>query len=199
MRSMFFGTPMRLGWQTEKNWNGLNQKGTEMNYKEQQETVTRLRTNRKPLMDLTAWEQDLLRSNPAMVLRLVPSGQWHPMHCDKLDDGRVYCLKADFQLPEPSIEALAGYRIVSMEEQKRRKFPKDCIVRYKFANHRCWIDEIASKEWGMCDGIECAFAVPADYVFAEDRVKQEPKFVDGYALINGVEVPCNVRVNGETK
>jgi hypothetical protein len=78
--------------------------------------------------------------------------------------------------PEP------GYKIVSLEDQERYKFPMDCTVQFTIRGGY-WVDiGSGSSFWGKCNGTGIAVAVPSSYVFAEDRpVKVDPRFVE-YAV-----------------
>jgi hypothetical protein len=73
-----------------------------------------------------------------------------------------------------AIEAPAGYRIVSLEDQKRCKFPLDCVVKYTSCGRLGWINP-SYKNW-RDDEPDRHYAVPADYTFAEDRVNERWAF-----------------------
>jgi hypothetical protein len=101
----------------------------------------------------------------------------------------TYRLSLNFQLPEPSIKAPAGYRIVSMKDRARCKFPVDCVVKYTCCGNDGWVNP-DYKDWRN-DEPDRHYAVPADYVFAEDRPKPSPKFVE-YPIFDDYGWSCSV-------
>jgi len=147
-----------------------------MNYKEQQAMVEALKENVFPWFFLTINKRELLTSNWENVLvRHKNDWQkpWFPYR--KLDDGCVVRLSPDFHLPAPAVEAPAGYRIVSMEDRKRCKYPEDCVVVFERYIKGTFCISTDSLGWSSSGLI---FAVPSDYVFSEDRVKPSSKFVE---------------------
>ena len=94
---------------------------------------------------------------------------------------------------DPVIEAPEGYRIVSMEDRKRCKYPVDCEVMFRPNGGNRSIKSEDSCRWN--DGFEhfFKFFVPADYVFAEDRVNPSHCFVEYPIYIDEGEYRCNVK------
>jgi hypothetical protein len=88
----------------------------------------------------------------------------------------------------PAIEAPAGYRIVSIEDQKKYDFPKDCSML--MFNGSCFVKGYI----GFWKSV-VVFAAPSDYVFAEDMVpvKQEPKFVEYPIHTKGIYYECRIK------
>ena len=103
-----------------------------MNDKEQQALIEQLIENVYPWFYLPFESQKFLVTNWEHVL-VRHKGTWQNtwFHYRKLDDGCVVRLSPDFQIPAPEIEAEDGYRIVSMEDRKRCKYPLDCVVKFK--------------------------------------------------------------------
>jgi hypothetical protein len=97
-------------------------------------------------------------------------------------------LSPDFQLPAPAIEAPAGYRIVSMEDKKRCKYPVDCDIKYTVCGRHGWIPPLY-RNWrnDETDGFSRHYAVPSNYTFAEDRPKQEPCFVEYPVFVSDIK------------
>jgi hypothetical protein len=155
-----------------------------MNYKEQQAMVERLKTNKEAFYFWLSEEKDFAVENWKTMYVLCGT-RWIEKGNDIFPSDSVYRLRKDFQLPAPAIEAPAGYRIVSMEDRKRCKFPVDCEVKYTCCGNGGWV----SPEWKNWrnDEPDRHYAVPADYVFAEDRVKVPVK-VEPVPVV--LECPC---------
>jgi hypothetical protein len=159
-----------------------------MNKQEKQLMVERLKENVHPWFCLpyefrkclvTNWEHVLVRHKNDW------QKPWFPYR--KLDDGCVVRLSPDFQLPAPEIEAPAGYRIVSMEDQKRCKFPLDCDIKYTVCGRHGWIPPLY-RNWrnDETDGLSRHYAIPSNYTFAEDSVKERWFFnTDTMSVENG--------------
>jgi hypothetical protein len=63
-----------------------------------------------------------------------------------------------------------GYRIVSMTDRERCEYPTDCKVMYKADREGCfWVESDDDLGWNDIVSDDYCFAVPSDYVFAEDR------------------------------
>jgi hypothetical protein len=145
-----------------------------MNKQEKKAMVEQLKENVYPWFYLPFEGQKFLATNWEHVLvRHKTDWQkpWFPYRT--LDDGCVVRLSPDFQLPAPAIEAPAGYRTVSMEDRNRCKFPVDCDIKYTVCGRHGWIPPLY-RNWrnDETNGLSRHYAVPADYVFAEDRPKE---------------------------
>jgi len=92
---------------------------------EKEKMVEKLKANLARFSSLTSADQDFMIDNVKSLIRLVPSGEWHPMHCDRLDCGRIYRLRTDFELPK---------------EKKRWFFQ---LRTYRIVSPVCWIDTLA--------------------------------------------------------
>jgi hypothetical protein len=154
-----------------------------MNYKEQ-EMVERLKDNWVVVGGLTLDEKVFLEKHIRSCIEIDIYGRGEEAELP-LRIGSLVRLSPDFQLPAPEIEAPAGYRIVSLEDRKRCKFPVDCEVKYTCCGNGGWV----SPEWKNWrnDEPDRHYAVPADYVFAEDRVKVPVK-VEPVPVV--LECPC---------
>ncbi len=146
---------------------------------EQQAMVDRFKTNIVPAGLLKDSERlELIKH--AIARNLIgyygENAGWKPWGWDAIYDTQVYRLAADFQLPPEEITAEPGYRIVTIEEQKRCKFPMDCVVRFYGRESTHWSGIICHEWRPFGDGIEVAYAVPTNYVFAEDRPKERGFF-----------------------
>jgi len=83
---------------------------------DKQKMILKLKMNTQPLMQLNAFERLFMQGNITHLQRLVPSGHWHPMHCDNLKMGRVYRLRPDFELPEEPKETVRYFYDITMHE-----------------------------------------------------------------------------------
>jgi hypothetical protein len=161
-----------------------------MNYKEQQAMVEKLKTTWTAFGGLSKEEQEFLKENKKDVGQIDDIGLLGFIGHFRvgLHPGMVYRLKKDFQLPAPAIEAPAGYRIVSMEDKKRCKYPVDCDIKYTVCGRHGWIPPLY-RNWrnDETDGFSRHYAVPSNYTFAEDR----PKFVE-YPIFDDYGWSCSV-------
>jgi len=68
-----------------------------------QNIIEKLRTTNAQFRTLSDIEQfilmDALSKGRSNVLRLCPAGEWHPMHCDRLEEDRRYRLSMDYSVP----------------------------------------------------------------------------------------------------
>ena len=63
-----------------------------------------------------------------------------------------------------------GFRIVSLEDQKRYEYPK-CEVQYYNINRELWFYSYLPLDgWGSGNSI---FAVPSSYVFKKDIIRKD--------------------------
>jgi hypothetical protein len=144
-----------------------------MNYEEKKAMVERLKTTWTTFGGLSKEEQEFLKNHWSATL-IRHKGTWQNtwFGAGTLDDGASIRLAPDFTMP---IEPPAGYRIVSIEDRKRCKYPVDCDIRYTVCGGRGWMPPLCGG-WRSdeTDGFSRRYAVPSDYTFAEDR----PKFVE---------------------
>jgi hypothetical protein len=127
------------------------------------EQIERLKVNKLPFCDLNASDQALLNElrkggmifgSTARINQFYEcSGNW------------VYHIHRDYKLP---VEVPEGYRLVSMEDRKRCAYPEDCVV--KWMSSGAFLRSTSGCGWVFQD---LAFAIPADYTFAEDWSKKE--------------------------
>ena len=143
-----------------------------MNYKEQQAMVERLKNNWVVVGGLTLDEKAFLEKHIRSCIEIDIYGRGEEAELP-LRIGSLVRLSEYFQLPAPAIEPPEGYRIVSMEDRKRCKYPVDCeVVCYRFG---AWWDYPSGNLWTK---EEAEYAVPESYTFAEDRPKEELCFVE---------------------
>jgi len=93
----------------------------------------------------------------------------------RFSDTIIYRLRPDFELPEPEIVPPEGYRIVPIEERRAKEYPTDCSVLYRGELNKTCLTSFESTGW---DSACYAFAVPADYIFVEDRPTKKDPFVE---------------------
>jgi len=163
-----------------------------MNYKEQQAMVERLKTTWTAFGGLSKEEQKILLDNHNEVMECSFSADWRPF-ATTFWNGNVYRLNLDFQLPAPAIEPPEGYRIVSIEDRKRCKYPEYCVVKWLELATDPWMNSTDDACWNGKDLGSAVFAVPTYYVFAEDRVKASRKFVEYPIKQDGAYHICKVR------
>jgi len=118
------------------------------------------------------------------------------------DGEDIIRLRPDFQLPDPEIKPPEGYRVVPMEERLKKAYPMDCEVKYRIIDMSAWCLSASDSGWSCFK--RTFFAVPSDYVFAEDRnelngirwtqvpVKVEPRFVEDAIIKDGLFYACSV-------
>jgi hypothetical protein len=132
--------------------------------------IEKLKTNEKPAGFLPEELRIELKRHAEKGNLIVYCGEnhgWKPWGWHGIYDTQVYRLSPDFQLP---IEPPEGYRIVSPEDRKLYKYPVDCEVMWHSKSSTFWMRSTSSCMWGSVDNI--IFAVPSDYIFAEDRPKE---------------------------
>lgn len=143
-----------------------------MNYEQKKEIVEKLKQNWDVTMRLDSVSKLVLFDmNKKDCLVMQGDGTFTRTFGLIFGAGNVYRIAPDYQLPEPKIDPPDGYRIVSIEDRKRCKYPADCIVKYQnkvFVGARF----VVSGDADGWDYKHLLFAVPSDYVFAEDRKKK---------------------------
>jgi hypothetical protein len=144
------------------------------------EMIDRLKTNERPLFVLKRDEPELakaledLKADVEMLSITDGTSIVGVRGTSVNNDCRIYRLRPDFEFPEPEIVPPEGYRIVSIEERMVTAYPAECDVQYAFrVKPDVWFTPEDTFEW---KSDRFYFAVPIDYVFAEDREEERIMF-----------------------
>jgi hypothetical protein len=142
-----------------------------MTHEEKKAMVERLKTTNMVFCGLPRNEQEFIEKNLRDCVELDVYGCWteaeQPIHSCML-----LRISPDFHLPEPAIDPPEGYRIVSMEDRKRCKYPVDCEVKFRHKDSPVFVKSTDSVRWQYPLADLYVFAVPTSYVFAEDRPEE---------------------------